>query len=57
MLACPTARAAQVLERVTGKDVTTIHRLLEWAPHKHVFEKNSFNKLNADTVCFILSCN
>lgn len=51
VLACPTARAAQVLERVTGRDVTTIHRLLKWIPGKHTFEKNAFNKLQADTVC------
>jgi hypothetical protein len=50
VLACPTARAAQVLEKVTQTKVTTIHRLLEWMPNKHTFTKNAYNKLDADTV-------
>lgn len=41
-LTCPTARAAQVLERVTGRPAVTIHRLLAWSPARSDFEVNAF---------------
>ncbi len=54
VLAAPTGRAAKRLSEVTGKDASTIHRLLEAGidPHsgKMFFGKDENNPLKADAV-------
>ena len=54
LLAAPTGRAAKRLTEVTGRDASTIHRLLEAtidpASGQMVFLKNDTNPLKADVV-------
>ena len=52
-LAAPTGRAAKRLSEVTGRDATTIHRLLEveWDKHdRPQFSRNARNPLDAQAV-------
>jgi exodeoxyribonuclease V alpha subunit len=49
-LAAPTGRAAQRLFELTGIEAKTIHRLLEWNPEIHGFNRNSENPLLASAV-------
>ncbi len=50
LLAAPTGRAAKRLEATTGRNASTIHRLLDFNPHKGGFERNEGNPLNTDMV-------
>jgi|LSQX01.2.fsa_nt_gb exodeoxyribonuclease V alpha subunit len=53
VLAAPTGRAAKRLTEVTGKETSTIHRLLEAEfseNEESVFCKNVFNPIDADVV-------
>jgi exodeoxyribonuclease V alpha subunit len=47
-LAAPTGRAAQRMSEVIGFEAKTIHRLLEWSPHKNGFKKNENDPLRTD---------
>ena len=47
-LAAPTGRAARRLSETTGREATTIHRLLEWRKGK--FERNETKVLEAEAV-------
>jgi len=48
-LAAPTGRAAKRLAEATGREARTIHRLLEFKPHKGVqFQRNEENPLDVD---------
>lgn len=49
VLAAPTGRAAKRLSQTTGRDASTIHRLLGFSPGQG-FVKNQNNKLRADVV-------
>lgn len=49
-LAAPTGRAAKRLSELTGKEAMTVHRLLEYSPHKARFERDAENPLRADAV-------
>jgi exodeoxyribonuclease V alpha subunit len=50
-LAAPTGRAAKRLAEATGREAKTIHRLLEFKPHKGFrFQRNEENPLEADMV-------
>ncbi len=49
ILAAPTGRAAKRLSQATGKEASTIHRLLGFVPGQG-FTKNEKNKLPADAV-------
>ena len=49
-LASPTGRAAQRLSEVTGKEATTLHRLLEFDPSKMCFKRDSDDPLPVDAV-------
>jgi exodeoxyribonuclease V alpha subunit len=54
LLAAPTGRAAQRIKETTGRNASTIHRLLEYTPVKkrgdYLFSKNENNKLDADLI-------
>ncbi|MGD2269533.1 MAG: ATP-dependent RecD-like DNA helicase [Desulfobacterales bacterium] len=50
LLAAPTGRAARRLSEVTGKNASTIHRLLKFNPVDATFERNRDNPLEGDTV-------
>ena len=50
LLAAPTGRAAKRLEATTGRNASTIHRLLDYNPHRGGFERNEGNPLNTDMV-------
>lgn len=50
LLAAPTGRAAKRLSEVTGKDASTIHRLLEFNFKKGGFQRNEQNPLTADII-------
>ena len=50
LLACPTARAANVLSQATGHPASTIHRLLEYNPREERYKRCSTNPLEADAV-------
>lgn len=50
LLAAPTGRAAQRLAEATGIEAKTIHRLLEYNPMTHQFERNADRPLKADLV-------
>jgi exodeoxyribonuclease V alpha subunit len=50
LLAAPTGRAANRLSDTTGRDVRTIHRLLEFDPHTLRFRRNGQRPLEADLV-------
>jgi exodeoxyribonuclease V alpha subunit len=50
VLASPTGRAAKRLSEVTGREATTIHRLLEFSPSEGGFKRNEEYPLDADMV-------
>lgn len=50
LLAAPTGRAAKRLFEATGRKAQTIHRMLEFDPHHHGFQRNADNPLEADLV-------
>jgi exodeoxyribonuclease V alpha subunit len=50
LLAAPTGRAAKRMNEATGWEAKTIHRLLEYSPHKGGFKKDQDNSLEADVV-------
>jgi exodeoxyribonuclease V alpha subunit len=50
LLAAPTGRAAKRMNEATGWEAKTIHRLLEFSPHKGGFKKNQDDPLEADVV-------
>jgi exodeoxyribonuclease V alpha subunit len=47
-LAAPTGRAAKRLGEATGSEASTIHRLLEYAPHEGGFQKDAKSPLDTD---------
>jgi exodeoxyribonuclease V alpha subunit len=50
VLAAPTGRAAKRLTEATGRDATTLHRLLEWSPQGMRFERDETRPLTADVL-------
>jgi exodeoxyribonuclease V alpha subunit len=50
LLAAPTGRAAKRMNEATGWKAKTIHRLLEYSPHKGGFKKDQDDPLEADVV-------
>jgi len=50
LLAAPTGRAAKRMNEATGWEAKTIHRLLEFSPHKGGFKKDQDDPLEADVV-------
>jgi exodeoxyribonuclease V alpha subunit len=50
LLAAPTGRAAKRMNEATGREAKTIHRLLEYSPHKGGFKKDQDDPLEADVV-------
>ena len=50
LLAAPTGRAAKRMNEATGWEAKTIHRLLEYSPHKGDFKRNQDDPLEADVV-------
>lgn len=48
LLASPTGRAAKRLNEVSGKEVKTLHRLLQWSSKIKNFLKNETNQLETD---------
>jgi len=50
LLAAPTGRAAKRMNEATGWEAKTIHRLLEYSPHKSDFKKDQDDPLEADVV-------
>lgn len=49
-LAAPTGRAAKRMAEATGREASTIHRLLKYSPGENRFEKNFENQLSAGAV-------
>ncbi len=49
-LAAPTGRAANRLSLTAGAEARTLHRLLEYDPHRHGFRRGRDNPLEADLV-------
>ncbi len=49
-LAAPTGRAAKRLSESTGRDASTLHRLLEFNPQVGGFQRNAGNPLEVDAV-------
>ncbi len=49
-LAAPTGRAAKRLSEATGRDATTLHRLLEYNAGSHRFQRNQRNPIDAEVV-------
>lgn len=49
-LAAPTGRAAKRMSEATGYPAKTIHRLLEYSPADHTFQRNEDAPLDADLV-------
>lgn len=49
-LAAPTGRAAKRLSEATGREATTIHRLLEFEPRSAQFQRNADAPLDVDAV-------
>ncbi len=49
-LCAPTGRAAKRLSESTGRDASTIHRLLEYDPGQGGFKRNKENPLDTDLV-------
>ena len=49
-LCAPTGRAAKRLHEATGARAMTVHRLLEWSPRAHAFQRNEDEPLSADAV-------
>ncbi len=50
-LAAPTGKAAKRITETTGFEGKTIHRLLEYKPDIHGFERNSGNPLQTGMIC------
>jgi exodeoxyribonuclease V alpha subunit len=50
LLAAPTGRAAKRMNEATGWEAKTIHRLLEYSPHKGGFKKDQDDPLEADVL-------
>ena len=50
VLACPTARAANVLAATVGSPASTIHRLLEYNPQEDAYKRNHLRPLEADAI-------
>lgn len=50
VLAAPTGKAAKRMQEQTGKEASTIHRLLKWSPNIKAFMVNSSNPIPADAV-------
>ncbi|MCX6170764.1 MAG: ATP-dependent RecD-like DNA helicase [Ignavibacteriales bacterium] len=48
MLAAPTGRAAKRMSEVIGMEAKTIHRLLEYNPQDHLFQRDEENPLETD---------
>ncbi|MFH1452741.1 MAG: ATP-dependent RecD-like DNA helicase [Armatimonadota bacterium] len=48
ILAAPTGRAAKRMEQASGHPAKTIHRLLEYSPHTHTFNRDENKTINAD---------
>ena len=49
-LCAPTGRAARRLAETTGMEAMTIHRMLEFQPHRNVFRFDGDNQLDCDCV-------
>lgn len=49
-LAAPTGRAGKRLAEATGREASTLHRLLEFDPRQGEFQRNAENPLEADAV-------
>jgi exodeoxyribonuclease V alpha subunit len=47
LLASPTGKAARRLHEATGREASTIHRLLQWAPQQGGFQHDEDNPLDA----------
>ncbi|HQO34258.1 MAG TPA: AAA family ATPase, partial [bacterium] len=47
-LAAPTGRAAKRLSESTGREASTIHRLLEYNPEQRTFNRNGYRPLKVD---------
>lgn len=50
LLCSPTGKAAKRLEETTGREATTIHRLLEFAPAEGGFQRHENNPLRGDAL-------
>ncbi len=48
LLAAPTGRAAKRMSEATGHEAKTIHRMLEFSPHKGGFQRNEKHPLMCD---------
>lgn len=46
-LAAPTGRAAKRMSEATGREASTLHRLLEFEPKKNAFKRDAKNPLDA----------
>ncbi|HEY8426804.1 MAG TPA: ATP-dependent RecD-like DNA helicase [Sandaracinaceae bacterium] len=49
-LCAPTGRAAKRMSETSGREATTIHRLLEWSPATGTFSRNADAPIDADLV-------
>jgi exodeoxyribonuclease V alpha subunit len=49
-LAAPTGRAAKRMSEATGREATTLHRLLEFDPKNRAFSRNEDNAIVADVL-------
>ena len=49
-LASPTGRGAQRIKEITAKPAKTLHRLLEWSPHEHSFNRHEDRTLAEDLI-------
>jgi exodeoxyribonuclease V alpha subunit len=49
-LAAPTGRAAKRMTEATGRDASTIHRMLEFEPRQMSFQRNANNPLECDAL-------
>jgi len=50
LLSAPTGRAAKRLGEATGREAETIHRLLEYNPRTHSFQRDRHHPLEADVL-------
>lgn len=50
-LAAPTGKAAKRITESTGFEGKTLHRLLEYRPDRHGFERNEANPLQCGMIC------
>lgn len=50
LLAAPTGKAAKRMSELTGREATTIHRLLEFNPMEGGFQRDHNNPLECDTL-------